>query len=132
MSMTDPIADLLTRIRNAVAARHESVVVPLSRLKMQLVQVLKNEGFIESFREVDEPDGEKIRIFLRYDKENRGVIRGVQRVSRPSRRIYVGRDSIPYVRNGLGVAILTTPRGILTDREARSQGVGGEVICFVW
>jgi small subunit ribosomal protein S8 len=132
MSMTDPIADLLTRIRNAVAARHESVVVPGSRLKMQIVQVLKNEGFIESFREVDESDGGKIRIFLRYDKENRGVIRGVRRISRPSRRIYVGRDSIPYVRDGLGVAILTTPRGILTDREARSEGVGGEVICFVW
>lgn len=132
MPMTDPIADLLTRIRNAAAAQHESLLVPRSRLKAEILEVLKSEGFIEGYRDAESDKGEKIRVFLRYDKENKGVIRGLQRVSKPSRRIYVGREDIPYVRNGLGVAILTTPQGILTDRQARSAGVGGEVLCYIW
>ena len=132
MSMTDPIADLLTRIRNAIVARHEIVVVPHSRLKLEIVRVLKSEGFISGFEEIEGEVRGVIRVFLRYDKENRGIIRGLHRISKPSRRVYVKRNAIPYVRNGLGVAILTTPRGVLTDNQARRAGVGGEVICYVW
>ena len=109
MSMSDPIADLLTRIRNAIQARHASVVVPRSKLKLEVV-----------------------KIFLKYDGGKQGVIQGLKRVSSPSRRFYVGKDEIPRVRNGLGLAILTTPQGVLSDRAARSAGVGGEVLCYVW
>ena len=133
MSMTDPIADLLTRIRNGSRAGHSSVMVPRSRIKLELIKVLKHEGFLEGF--IDMPDrGPQgaIKIFLRYDPARKSIIRGLQRVSKPSRRLYVGKDDIPRVRNGLGVAILTTPRGVLTDRQARRVGVGGEVICYVW
>jgi small subunit ribosomal protein S8 len=132
MSMSDPIADLLTRIRNAIQARHETVVVPRSKLKLEVVKVLKSEGFIEGY--IDQPDGPKgtIKLFLKYTEARRGVIQGLQRVSSPSRRTYVGKDEVPRVANGLGLAILTTPQGVLSDRAARSAGVGGEVICYVW
>ncbi|RME20144.1 MAG: 30S ribosomal protein S8 [Deltaproteobacteria bacterium] len=130
--MTDPIADLLTRIRNAVQARHSSLMVPRSKLKLEVVKILKREGFVEGYIEVDEGPQGWIKIFPRYDESNKAVIRGLQRVSKPSRRRYVGKDDIPRVRNGLGVAILTTPRGLLTDRQARQAGVGGEVLCYVW
>ena len=132
MSMTDPIADLLTRIRNATQAKHETVAIPGSQLKLEIVKILHQEGFIKSFEEDPEDYGSKILIGLRYDGENKGVIRGLERVSRPGRRIYVKRDQVPYVRNGLGLAILTTPKGVLTDAQARTQGVGGEVICYIW
>jgi small subunit ribosomal protein S8 len=132
MPMTDPIADLLTRIRNAVSVGHESVAVPKSRIKAQILEILRREGFIESFREVEDRKGPHFLVLLKYDKDNRGIIRGLERVSRPSRRIYVGRDDIPYVRDGLGLAILTTPQGLLTDRQARSAGIGGEVLCYIW
>ena len=132
MSMTDPIADMLTRIRNAQQAGHSNLTVPRSKLKLAITNILKNEGFVEGYVEDDRgPQGE-IKIFLRYDAGARGVIRGLRRVSKPSRRVYVGKDSIPRVRNGLGVAILTTPRGVLTDAQARKVGVGGEVLCHVW
>lgn len=132
MSMTDPIADLLTRIRNAQLAGHASLKVPRSTIKVAIVRILKEEGFVEGY--VEENDGPKafLKVFLRYDAANRGVIRGLRRISKPSRRVYVGKDEIPRVRNGLGVAILTTPRGLLTDRQARQAGVGGEVVCHVW
>jgi small subunit ribosomal protein S8 len=129
--MTDPIADLLTRIRNAVQARHDSFVVPQSRIKLDIVRILKREGFLEGYIEVDSKRG-GIKVFPRYVDGSNAVIRGLKRVSKPSRRVYVGKTDIPRVRNGLGVAILTTPRGVLTDREARAQGVGGEVLCYVW
>lgn len=129
--MTDPIADLLTRIRNAVQARHDSFVVPRSRIKLDIVRILKREGFLEGYIEVDSAKS-SIKVFPRYDDGNNAVIRGLTRVSKPSRRVYVGKSEIPRVRNGLGVAILTTPRGVLTDREARAEGVGGEVLCYVW
>jgi small subunit ribosomal protein S8 len=130
--MTDPIADLLTRIRNAIRAGHSSLVVPRSRLKLAIVRILKAEGFVEGYIDVEEgPQGE-IKIFPRYDDENEAIIRGITRVSKPSRRLYVGKHDVPRVRNGLGVAILTTPRGVLTDRDARQAGVGGEVLCYVW
>lgn len=132
MSMTDPIADMLTRIRNAQQAGHSNVVIPRSKSKLALVHVLKREGFVEGFVEVETKPQGKIKVFLRYDNDNRGVIRGLQRISKPGRRVYVGKDSIPRVRNGLGVAILTTPKGLLTDRQARHAGIGGEVLCHVW
>ncbi len=132
MSMTDPIADLLTRIRNAQQAGHSSLEVPRSKIKLALVSIMKREGFIEGY--IDEEKGiwSSIKIFLRYDEDEQGIIRGLCRVSRPSRRVYVKKDEIPRVRNGLGVAILTTPRGLLTDLQARSAGVGGEVLCHIW
>ena len=132
MSMTDPIADLLTRIRNAQTAGHAQLRVPRSKLKLELVKILKQEGFLEGFVEEDDGPQGWVKIFLRYDGARKGVIRGIRRVSRPSRRVYVGKNEIPRVRNGLGVAILTTPRGVLTDRDARTAGVGGEVMCHVW
>jgi small subunit ribosomal protein S8 len=130
--MTDPIADLLTRIRNAMQARHGNVVIPRSNLKLEIVKILKSEGFIEGYVEVDGEHQGSIKVFPKYDASNKGVIRGIERISKPSRRVYVGRNDIPQVRNGLGVAILTTPGGVLTDRQARDKGVGGEVLCYVW
>jgi small subunit ribosomal protein S8 len=132
MSMTDPIADLLTRVRNAQKAQHANLVAPRSKIKLNLLHILKREGFIEGFVEnVDSRQG-TIKVFLKYDANSLGVIRGLHRVSTPGRRVYVGKDSIPHVRNGLGIAILTTSRGLLTDSQARRAGVGGEVICHVW
>lgn len=132
MTMTDPIADLLTRIRNGLAASHDVVMVPHSRLKLSIVKLLKTEGFVQGYEVLETDPQYTIRIYLKYNKGNQGIIRGLQRVSKPSRRVYVRRDDVPYVRNGLGVAILTTPKGVLTDREARTAGVGGEVLCYVW
>ncbi len=130
--MTDPIADLLTRIRNSMQARHGNLVVPRSKIKLEIVKILKSEGFIEGYVEVETGPQGAIKIFPKYDANYNGVIRGLKRISKPSRRVYVGRDDIPEVRNGLGVAILTTPGGVLTDRQARDKGVGGEVLCYVW
>ncbi len=132
MPMTDPIADMLTRIRNAALARHTSVVIPRSNIKLELAKILKQEGFVEGYIDVPEKPQGHIKVFLRYDAANKGVIRGIKRVSKPGRRLYVGKDDIPRVRNGLGVAILTTPQGILTGHAARRAGVGGEVLCHVW
>ncbi|MED5370384.1 MAG: 30S ribosomal protein S8 [Myxococcota bacterium] len=132
MSMTDPIADMLTRIRNASQAGHSSVVIPRSKIKLEMVKILKAEGFVEGYIDIPEKPQGSIKVFLRYDKSNKGVIRGLQRVSKPGRRKYVGKAEIPRVRDGLGVAILTTPRGVLTDSTARREGVGGEVLCYVW
>ncbi len=132
MSMTDPIADMLTRIRNASRAGHASTVIPRSNIKLEIVKVLKREGFLEGFIEIPEAPQGKIKVFLRYDGEGERILRGLERISKPSRRTYVGKDDVPRVRNGLGVAILTTPRGVLTDRQARKAGLGGEVICHAW
>jgi len=130
--MTDPIADMLTRIRNAAQARHTSVIIPRSTIKLELAKILKQEGFVEGYIDVPEKPQGHIKVFLRYDAANKGVIRGIKRISKPGRRLYVGKDDIPRVRNGLGVAILTTPQGILTGHAARRAGVGGEVLCHVW
>ena len=130
MSMSDPIADMLTRIRNAQRVEKTEVVMPSSKLKAAIAQVLTDEGYIEGFK-VDANDGKpQIRIGLKY-YAGRPVIERLERVSRPGLRIYKGRDDIPQVMNGLGVAIVSTSRGVMTDRRARSQGVGGEVICYV-
>lgn len=132
MSMTDPIADLLTRIRNGAHARKEQVDVPFSKVKARIVEVLTAEGYLKE-HSVVEQDGHRIlRVWLRYDGQNRPVIIGLKRVSRPSLRIYRSAEDIPSIRRGLGVSILSTPAGIVTDREARKLHVGGEIMCSVW
>lgn len=132
MCMTDPIADFLTRIRNALTARHERVDLPSSKIKVNIARILKDEGYIKNFKVIKDNKQGVLRIFLKYNDENKSVIKGLQRVSRPSRRVYVGADDIPPVLSGLGVGILSTSKGLLPDREARRQNVGGEMICSVW
>ncbi len=129
--VTDPIADMLVRIRNATTARKDTVAVPLSRLKLEILKILKAEGFIADF-EMDRKTPQTIRVHLRYGERKQGIITGLRRISRPGLRIYARRADVPRVRGGLGVAILSTSRGIMTDREARKTGVGGEVLCTVW
>lgn len=130
--MTDPVADLLTRIRNASRAEHEKVDVPYSRLKHRIVEILKAEGFIKNFRVLDETTPAVLRVYLKYGPGNERIISGLQRVSRPGRRVYVTRDRIPSILGGMGVAILSTSRGVMTDREVKRQGLGGEVLAYVW
>ncbi len=129
--VNDPVADMLTRIRNSINARHMKVPMPLSRLRERIAEVLKSEGFIDGF-EVQRQAKPTITIQLKYDHNRDPVISGLKRVSRPGLRRYVPTDEIPTIRNGLGVAILSTSRGVMTDREARRQGVGGELMCTVW
>lgn len=128
---TDPIADMLTRIRNAMTARHDVVEVPASRVKVDIARILKAEGFIADY-EVDKKVPARIRIRLRYGDRKQGIITGLRRVSRPGLRVYSRRAEIPRVQGGLGIAILSTSRGIMTGREARKAGVGGEVLCYIW
>ncbi len=132
--MTDPIADMLTRIRNAVHARHPRVDVPASRFKSEIARILEQEGYISGFRLVEATEGTPavIRITLKYGPRGENVISGLERVSRPGRRVYTGRDGVPRVLGGLGTAILTTPQGVMTGRDAVKAGVGGEVLCNVW
>lgn len=132
MSMTDPIADLLTRIRNGAHARKDVVDVPYSRVKEQIVRVMTHEGYLAGYSTAEEGPHRTLRVELKYDAKHAPVITGIKRVSRPSLRVYVGSDEIPQVRRGLGVNIVSTPAGILSDREARKKGVGGEVMCSVW
>jgi len=130
--VTDVIADMLTRIRNANAARHDYVEVPASRLKLEIARLLKDEGFIAEVQRVDRAPQGLLRITLRYGPRREPILTGIRRVSRPGLRIYSRRTEIPRVRGGLGVAILSTSRGLMTDRQARRQGVGGEVLAYVW
>ncbi len=130
--MTDPIADLLTRIRNALVAGHESVQVPASKMKVAIAKVLKEEGFIKDFEVVPEGVKRTVRIDLAYGGRKEPNISGLRRVSKPGRRVYIGREQIPDVLGGMGITILSTSKGILTDRQARQAGVGGEVLCQVW
>jgi len=132
MSMTDPIADLLTRIRNGAHARKEQVDMPWSRVKTRIAEVLVAEGYLKEATVVESDNRKILRVWLRYDNDNRPVITGIQRVSRPSLRVYVGADEIPQVRRGLGINVVSTPSGIVTDREARKRKMGGELICSVW
>lgn len=131
-TVTDPIADMLTRIRNANAAGHDQVSVPASKIKAEIARILKEEGFIQDWTWVQDGPQGTLRITLKYGPKRERVLRGIRRVSKPGRRVYVRRPEIPRVRAGLGVAILSTSRGILTDRQARRLGVGGEVVCYVW
>jgi small subunit ribosomal protein S8 len=133
--MTDPIADMLARIRNATESRHARVEMPSSRLKVEIAKILESEGYIQGFKVLDPPDGQpqaSLRVFLKYGPRGERVITGIQRVSRPGRRVYFGRDEVPDVLAGLGTSILTTSRGVMTGREAVKAGVGGEVLCNVW
>ncbi len=130
MSMSDPIADMLTRIRNAQIVQKAAVTMPASKLKAAIAQVLKDEGYIDGFQVKNEDGKTELEIALKY-YAGRPVIERIERVSRPGLRIYKGRDAIPQVMNGLGVAIVTTPKGVMTDRKARQTGVGGEVLCYV-
>ena len=133
MSMTDPIADLLTRIRNAVRAGHESVVIPGSQLKAQVVGILKSQGYIKGYDVEPGPTGQtRIKVALKPPQDGKLVLSGLRRVSKPGLRVYVDKESVPKVLNGMGIAILTTSRGVVTDEEARNLGVGGEVLCEIW
>jgi small subunit ribosomal protein S8 len=132
MSMTDPLADMFTRIRNGSKAKFEKVDIPSSKMKKEIARILKEEGFVKNYKVVaGGPQREMIRIFLKYDANRKGVIH-LRRVSRPGRRVYVGTDRIPTVMGGLGISILSTPKGILTDKASRKAHVGGEVLSYVW
>ena len=130
--MTDPIADMLTRIRNAALARHDRTEVPASRMKRAVAEILKSEGYIADVRETEGEGPKKLTIVLKYGRDRSSAIDGVRRVSRPGRRVYVRHDRIPRVFSGLGISILSTSRGLMSDKEARRQKVGGEVLCEVW
>jgi small subunit ribosomal protein S8 len=130
--VTDPVADMLARIRNGSLAEHEKVDIPSSKLKVRLAEILKEEGFIKNFRLIEDKRQGVLRVYLKYGPGQERVISGLRRVSKPGKRTYVGADRIPSVLGGMGVAILSTPRGVLTDRESRKAKVGGEVLCYVW
>jgi small subunit ribosomal protein S8 len=132
MSMSDPIADMLTRIRNGIMASHDAVDIPGSKLKMNIAKILKSEGFIKNYKVLPGKRYSMIRIFLKYDDKGESVIAGLKRVSKPSARIYAKSDKIPLVLNGLGMNIISTSNGIMTDRQARKMGIGGEVLCSIW
>jgi len=135
--MTDPIADMLSRIRNAVAAKHTRVDMPASRIKADIARILQDEGYIQGYKLLDEADGtsrasKSLRLFLKYGPHGERLITGVERISRPGRRVYFGRDDVPEVLAGLGTSILTTSRGVMTGKAAVKAGVGGEVLCNIW
>lgn len=132
MSMTDTVSDMLTRIRNAATVRHDRTDVPASKMKLEIAKILKQEGFIRTFKVVDEGPQGLIRIYLKYADDGEPVIHGLRRVSRPGRRVYRNATDLPKVRNGLGVAVVSTNRGVVTDEQARSLHVGGEVLCEIW
>jgi small subunit ribosomal protein S8 len=131
MSLTDPVADFLTRVRNAISARHQKVDVPASKLKTEIARILKEEGYISNFKLTEEEGHKILRLYLKYGSNNEAAISSLHRVSRPGCRVYVGRDDIPRVMGGLGVNILTTPRGVMTGKQARKEGVGGEILCEI-
>jgi len=130
--MTDPVADFLTRVRNAIRAKQQKVDVPASKLKTEMARILKEEGYIANFKATEENGQKLLRVYLKYGNNNEATITNLERVSKPGCRVYVGRTEIPRVLGGLGINILTTPRGVMTGREARKQGVGGEILCQVW
>jgi small subunit ribosomal protein S8 len=132
MRLTDPVADMLTRIRNAISARHQKVDVPASKLKTEIARILKEEGYVSNFKATEEEGHKVLRIYLKYGSNNEAAISNVERVSRPGCRVYVRRSEITRVLGGLGINILTTPRGVMTGRQARKEGVGGEVLCQIW
>ncbi len=132
MNLTDPVADFLTRIRNSIRARHQKLDVPASKLKAEIARILKEEGYIANYKPTEENGQKVIRVYLKYGLNNEAVIRDLQRVSRPGCRVYLGRDEIRRVQGGLGISIMTTPKGVMTGRQARREGVGGEILCEVW
>ena len=132
MSITDPIADYLTRIRNAARARHSKVDIPASNILKEITRILLEEGYIRNYTTINDSKQGILRVYLKYNKDRESAIAGLERVSRPGYRRYTGVEKIPRVLNGLGIAILSTPKGILTDEEARREKVGGEILCYVW
>jgi small subunit ribosomal protein S8 len=132
VTISDPIADMLTRIRNATLARHDSVLVPSSRMKLAIAKILKEEGFIKDFEVVRGKPQKAIKILLRYQERNQSILTGLERISKPGLRIYVQKQEIPRVYGGLGVAILSTPKGVMTGNKAWKEGIGGELLCYVW
>jgi len=135
MSVSDPIADMLTRIRNATLVGHSSVALPSSQIKVAIATILKDEGYVQDFEVTQDRVRASLRVWLKYSGERRSrvpAINGLQRVSKPGRRIYTSKDDIPWVRSGMGIAILSTPKGVITGQQARRLKVGGEVLCYVW
>lgn len=132
MAVTDPIADMLTRVRNANMAKHQTVDVPASKLKKQLANILLEEGYIKAVEDINNDGKNVIRITLKYGEGKSKVITGIKRISKPGLRVYAGKEELPKVLQGLGIAVISTSNGIMTDREARKLGIGGEVLCFVW
>ncbi len=132
MTMTDPIADLLTRIRNGIKAKHETVLVPSSKIKIEIVKILKDEGYIDNFKIIEDAKQGSLEVVLRYSADGRSAISGIERMSRPGRRTYYGKDEIPSVLGGYGIMIISTPQGLMTGKQSRSKGIGGEIICSVW
>ncbi|MGA7992728.1 MAG: 30S ribosomal protein S8 [Thermoanaerobaculia bacterium] len=132
MNVTDPVSDLLTRLRNAISARHEKADVPSSRFKVELARILKDEGYIKNYKVMDDRGGSLLRLYLKYDETGNPVIHGLTRSSKPGRRLYAGKNELPEVLGGLGVAIVSTSQGLLTGNDAKKRGVGGEVVCTVW
>ncbi|MCX7914020.1 MAG: 30S ribosomal protein S8 [Thermodesulfovibrionales bacterium] len=130
--MTDPIADMLTRIRNALLIKNERIDIPSSRIKVEIAKILKEEGFIKSYKIIKDKRQGILRLTPKYGPDGKPIISGLMRVSKPGRRVYVGKDEIPKVMGGVGIAIITTSKGILTDKECRREGVGGEVLCYIW
>jgi small subunit ribosomal protein S8 len=132
MSMTDPVADMLTRIRNGIQARHERVEIPASKLKVEIARILKDEGFISNYKVVEAEIQSVLRVYLKYADDGEPVIHGIERLSRPGRRVYRGKKEIPRVLGGLGLSIISTSRGVMSGSQAAQRGVGGEVLCQVW
>jgi small subunit ribosomal protein S8 len=132
MRLTDPVADFLARIRNAIRARHQKVDMPASKLKLEIARILKEEGYIANYKAVEEEGHKVLRVYLKYSNSDEAAISNLERVSKPGCRVYVRRSEIPRVLGGMGINILTTPRGVMTGRQARREGVGGEVLCQVW
>ena len=132
MTVSDPIADMLTRIRNAIMARHDFVLVPASKMKLSIARILKKEGFIAEYEVLKGKPHRAIKLHLKYDDKNQPLISGLERVSRPGLRVYVGRDEISRVYGGLGIAIISTSKGVMTGQQAWSEGIGGELLCYVW
>ena len=132
MNISDPVSDLLARVRNALSARHEKADIPSSRFKVELARILKDEGYIKNFKVMDDRGGSLLRLYLKYDDTGNPVIHGLARSSKPGRRLYAGKNELPEVLGGLGVAIVSTSQGLLTGHDAKKRGVGGEVVCTVW
>lgn len=132
MPVTDPLSDMLTRIRNANIAKHSKVDVPASKIKISVAKILKDEGYVKNFKLIKDRKHGVIRIYLKYDEHHEGVITGLKRMSKPGRRLYVKHKDIPLILNGMGIAVLSTSKGVLADREARKANVGGELLCSIW
>ncbi len=132
MNLTDPVADFLTRVRNSIRARHQKLDIPSSNLKSEIARILKEEGYISNYKMMEEDGKRVLRVYLKYSAENEPVITDLKRISKPGSRVYIGRDEIRRVQGGLGISILTTPKGVMTGRTARKENVGGEVLAHVW